>query len=171
MSKVYLILFWAAVVASSQAWGSEGKIAFVDVERLFEKYQKTQDLNVKLEQERNEKIAQRKEVVEEINKLKDEADLLRDEAKSNKEKLVDEKVKDLYQFEETVKREAMKKQIKLQDEIIDDIKEALAEIGRSEGYDIIFAFTEDDISYHAGKLDLTDNTIKFLNKKYRKDKE
>lgn len=67
------------------ALGTGGKVAFVQVEKVFEKYQKTVDLNAKLQQERKDKIAERKTMVEEINKLKDEADLLRDDAKRKKE--------------------------------------------------------------------------------------
>lgn len=157
-------------ITLSCAYGQEGKIGFVDVGQVFEKYQKTQDLNTKMQQERKEKIAERKVMVEEINKLKDEADLLRDDAKKKKEELVDEKVKALYQFEERVKREAMQKQVKLQEEILVGIEEAIEEVAKSEGYDIIFAITEEDIGYHADRLDLTEAVVKLLNKRYSKKK-
>ncbi len=39
------------------------KIGYIEVERVFEKYQKTLDLNEKLQQERKEKIAARKTMV------------------------------------------------------------------------------------------------------------
>ncbi len=146
--------------------GVGGKAAFVAVEKVFGKYQKTIDLNAKLQQERKEKIAERKAMVEEINKLKDEADLLRDDAKRKKEAVVDEKVKALYQFEEKVKREAIQKQARLQEEILGEIRGVLADIGKREGYDMVFSVTEDDIGYHSEKLDITDQVVKVLNKKY-----
>lgn len=155
-----------AIVSGGVALGAGGKVAFVAVESLFEKYQKTVDLNAKLQQERKAKIAERKTMVEEINKLKDEADLLRDDAKRKKEAVVDEKVKALYQFEEKVKREAVQKQARLQEEILGEMRSALAEIGKRDGYDMIFAVTDDDIGYHSGKLDITDQVVKALNKKY-----
>ncbi|MCX6356404.1 MAG: OmpH family outer membrane protein [Candidatus Aureabacteria bacterium] len=151
--------------AGSAAMAAGGKTGFVDVEKVFAKYQKTVELNGKLQQERKDKIAERKSMVEGINKLKDEADLLRDEAKRQKEAAVDEKVKALYQFEEKVKREAMQKQARLQEEILGEIKGAIAETGKGEGYDIIFAATGDDIGYHAERLDLTEQIVKILNKK------
>ena len=95
---------------------------------------------------------------------------MRDAPKKKKEELVDEKVKALYQFEERVKREAMQKQVKLQEEILVGIKEAIDEVGKSEGYDIIFAITEEDIGYHADRLDLTKAVVKLLNKKHSKTK-
>jgi outer membrane protein len=163
------------VVASicAAAWGGTalglgGKVAFVAVEKLFERYQKTVDLNAKLQQERKKRIAERKTMVEEINKLKDEADLLRDDAKRKKEAVVDEKLKALYQFEEKVKREAIQKQARLQEEILGEMRSALREIGKREGYDMIFAVTDDDIGYHSAKLDITDRVVKMLNKKYGK---
>ena len=155
-----------AVASGSAALGIGGKVAFVAVENLFEKYQKTVDLNAKLQQVRKEKIAERKTMVEEINKLKDEADLLRDDAKRKKEAVVDEKVKALYQFEEKVKREAIQKQARLQEEILGEMRSVLTDIGKREGYDMIFAVTDDDIGYHSDKLDITDQVVKALNKKY-----
>ena len=153
------------------ALGTGGKVAFVQVEKVFEKYQKTVDLNAKLQQERKDKIAERKTMVEEINKLKDEADLLRDDAKRKKEAVVDEKVKALYQFEEKVKREAIQKQARLQEEILGEIRGVLTDIGTREGYDMVFATTEDDIGYHSDKLDITEQVVKALNKKHAEAKK
>lgn len=157
------------VCASSLAAG--GRIGYVDIERVFEKYQKTIDLNARLQEDRTGKIAERRAMVEGINKLKDEADLLRDEAKKKKEAAVDEKVKALYQFEEKVKREAMQKQARLQEEILGEMRAALAEIGKNEGYDMILAVTGDDIGYRSEKLDVTGQVTKVLNKKYAEGKK
>ena len=133
----------AVACAAGAACAAGGKLGYVEVERVFEKYQKTLDLNGKLQQERKEKISERKAMVEEINKLKDEADLLRDEPKK-KEEVVDEKVKALYQFEEKVKREAVQKQARLQEDILGEIRGALAGIGKAGGYEMIFSFTEEE---------------------------
>jgi len=165
----YIAVVAFNVVAAS-ALAAGGKTGYVDIEKVFEKYQKTVDLNAKLQEDRKEKIAERKTMVEGINKLKDEADLLRDEAKRKKEAVVDEKVKSLYQFEEKVKREALQKQSRLQEEILGEIKSVISEIGRRDGYDMVFAFTADDIGYHSEKMDLTDEVVKALNKKYSETK-
>jgi Skp family chaperone for outer membrane proteins len=156
----------AVACGAGTAWAEGGKTGYIEVERVFEKYQKTLDLNSKLQEERKGKIAERKSMVEEINTLKDEADLLRDEPKRKKEAVVDEKVKALYQFEEKVKREAVQKQARLQEEILGEIRAALAEIGKADGYDLILSFTEEDIGYRADTLNLTDRVVKALNKKY-----
>ncbi|MCX6355599.1 MAG: OmpH family outer membrane protein [Candidatus Aureabacteria bacterium] len=157
-------------IAAASALAAGGKTGYVDIEKIFEKYQKTVDLNAKLQEERKEKIAERKSMVEGINKLKDEADLLRDESKRKKDAVVDEKVKSLYQFEEKVKREALQKQSRLQEDILGEIKSVISEIGRRDGYDMVFAFTADDIGYRSEKLDLTDEVVKTLNKKYLETK-
>ncbi|MDD5556613.1 MAG: OmpH family outer membrane protein [bacterium] len=156
----------AAIVACAQVCAAAGKIGFVDMEKVFERYQKTVDLKARLTQEGKERIAERKVMVEEINRLKDEADLLRDEAKRGKEAVIDEKVKALYGFEEKVKREALQKQARLQDEIIGEIRGAIAEVGSGDGYDALFTFTGDDVGYHAVRLDVTDKVLNLLNRKY-----
>ena len=161
----------AVACAAGAACAAGGKLGYVEVERVFEKYQKTLDLNGKLQQERKEKISERKAMVEEINKLKDEADLLRDEPKKKKEAVVDEKVKALYQFEEKVKREAVQKQARLQEDILGEIRGALAGIGKAGGYEMIFSFTEADIGYRSDTLNLTDQVVKELNGKYSETKK
>lgn len=164
MKRELAITAAAFLLAGSS--GAAGKIGFVDMEKVFERYQKTIELKERLQKEGKERLAERKTMVEEINKLKDEADLLRNEAKKKKEEVVDEKVKALYQFEEKVKREALQKQSRLQEEILGEIREALADIGKKEGYDALFAYTNDDIGYHAEGLDITDQVVKLLNKKH-----
>jgi len=168
ISVVFALVIALVSPASSRAAG--GKIGYVDIEKIFEKYQKTVDINAGLQEERKAKIAERRAMVEEINRLKDEADLLRDSAKKKKESLVDEKVKSLYQFEDKVKREAVQKQAGLQKDILGEIKSAIAVIGKRDGYDMVFAFTEDDVGYCSEKLDLTDQVVKALNKKYAETK-
>jgi len=157
-------------LASAGVCSAAGKVGFVDLEAVFERYQMTIDLKEKLQREGKERLAERKTMVEEINRLKDEADLLRDDAKKKKESAIDEKVKALYQFEEKTKREAMQKQSRLQEDILTQIRRAGAEIGQAEGYDALFTFTKDDIGYHAEGLDVTEQVVKLLNKRYAETK-
>ena len=160
----------AAMVCADGTAAQAGKIVFVNIEKVFDQYLKTQEINEKLDMERKEKIARRKEMVEEINKLKDEADLLRDDAKAKKQEVIDRKVKELYQFEEKVKREALKRRARYQEEILDEVQKAIDEIGKKGGYDAVIPFTGDDLGYHAPSLDVTDKVVKILNDRYRQKK-
>lgn len=160
-----LAVMWAGVLCA----GEEGaKMGFVDIEKVFDRYQKTIDLNVKLEHERKDRIAQRKLMVEEINRLKDEVKLLRGEAKEAKDALVDKKVKELYAYEERVKKEAMEKQAALQEEILREIQQVIDEFGARDGYAALFTRTGDDMGYHAARLDITEKVVSYLNSRYEK---
>jgi Skp family chaperone for outer membrane proteins len=168
--RLNLFLLVGCFCALGSALGAGVKIGFVDVEQVFDRYQKTIDLKERLQQERLGKIEERKQLVEKINKLKDEAEALSGEAKSKKEAAIDENVRELYQFEEKVKREAINKQTKLQGEILNEIEKAIDAEGKKGGFTAIFTFAKDDIGYHAEKFDCTKNIIETLNTAYKKSK-
>ncbi|KQC14017.1 MAG: hypothetical protein APR56_00265 [Methanosaeta sp. SDB] len=155
------------ISACSGAFASgKSKIGYVNVDRVFERYEKTKSASEKMELERKQRLEQRREMVEEINRMKDAADLLSDEAKKEKQEIVDRKVKQLYQYEEEIQKKNLREGRTLLQEVQDEIQEVLEIKGEQDGYDYIFIYTEDELGYRSKKYDITGEIVDMLNKRF-----
>lgn len=145
------------------------KIGFVDVEKVFNEYQVTQQNDAKLKDEGKSKTAERNKLVDEIKKLKDEAELLSEEARKEKEAAIDERLKALREFDEKTKGELRDKRDFLLKKIFDDIKVTIEQMGKEEGY--TFIYNDRALLYKSEAFDLTPQVTKRLNEAASKKAE
>jgi len=167
--KNMTILVSAAILlaaASAAVGAGKSKIAYINVDRVLEQYEKTKSASDKMEMERKQHLEQRREMLEEINRLKDAADLLSEEARREKQKVVDRKVKQLYQYEEETQKKNQREGRNFLQEVQDEIQEVLELKGDRDGYDYIFIYTEGELGYRSKKYDITDEVVDMLNKKF-----
>lgn len=144
------------------------KIGYVNIDRVFERYEKTKDASETLELERKQRLVKRREMVEDINRMKDSADLLSDEAKKEKQKIIDGKVKDLYQYEEETQKKSLSEGRRLLQELQEEVRDALRIKGEKDGYDFIFIYTEEEMGYRSEKYDITSEIVEMLNERFRR---
>lgn len=142
------------------------KIGYVDLAKVFDEYERTKESDKILEKKANERQAQRDKSVEEIKKLKDAAELLNTKAKEEKQKLVDEQIQKLQEFDREVGTGLKKEKDEMLRDILKDIDKVVGEYGKSEGYTLIM----DDrfLLYKDTQLNITDQIIKILNGRYKK---
>ncbi|MBI1871074.1 MAG: OmpH family outer membrane protein [Chlamydiae bacterium] len=160
---------WAAVLLLGCAGVSQGelKIAYVDVEKVFNEYDVTKQNDAKLKEEGKGKTQERTGMVDEIKKLKDEAELLSEGARKEKEAAIEEKLKTLREFDEKTKGELKNKRDYLLKKIFDDIRVTIEEIGKSEKYDLIF--NDRALLYKTASFDITDKVTQAMNEKAKKE--
>lgn len=158
----------AAVVAMAFVLGigmkcsaAELKIGYVDMEKVFNEYNKTKTANAKLQDEQKKKRAEAEKMVTDINKLKEESELLSDEAKRGKEGVIKEKIKELRDYEKDTVNEIRDKLMSLRKEILDEITKVIEEKGKKEGYN--FIFISDVIVYKDKTCDITEDVLKAIN--------
>jgi|GEM_PF-1152611 len=171
MKNLFFIIASAAFFSCLSGVQAAGKIkmGYVNIDSVFEQYEKTRAASEKMESERKQRLEKRREMVEEINRLKDAADLLSEQAKKEKQKVIDGKVKDLYQYEEETKRKNMRESRRLREEIMDEVQEVLKLKGDKDGYDFIFIYTEEELGYRSKKYDITGAIVDMLNERFRKE--
>jgi Skp family chaperone for outer membrane proteins len=145
---------------------SDYKFAYVDLSKVFDQYERTKESDKMLEKKASERQAQRDKSVEEIKKLKDEAELLSAKAKEEKQKLIDEKIQKLQDLDREVSTSLKKEKDEMLRDILKDIDKVITDYGKSEKYTIIF----DDrfLLYKDTQLNITDQVIKILNERYKK---
>lgn len=167
--KVLTVIFSLVVAACflmvNPACAEDYKIAFVDVAKVFDSYEKTKERDAALAAEGEAKQRERDEKVTEIRRLKDELELLSDSGKDEKQALIDEKIKELQDFDMEARRELATKREDIVKDIFEDIDVVVREFGEKNKYD--FIFNERVMLFHEDKYDITDNILRELNKRYK----
>ena len=139
------------------------KIGVVDAAKVFDKYHKTTEADKKLEKISKAKKAEADKLVKEINKLKDEIQLLSKDARDVKEKAFNDKKRALQDFDRETRLELNRERDDILKDILEEVSETIADYGKKQGYDLVL--DNRVILYSDESLDISENVIKVLNKK------
>jgi len=152
-------------VAGGSAYAAESKIAFVDVAKVFDGYEKTKAQDKVLADAGEKKQQERETKVQEIRRLKDELALLSDKNKEEKQLAIDEKVKSLQEFDAIAGKELREKRDGAVKEILKDIDDLIKDYGSKKAFD--FIFNERAMVYRNDKFDVTNEILTELNSKLK----
>lgn len=179
------IIFAAcAVLLVSHAAFAADRIVFVDLERVFEEFYKTQMAKSKIEVQKQDVEAERKRMVDEMTAISEEVDTLKKEARDvtlaqeirdEKRILYEERLLDLREKEKEIKEfgERREQQIQLQVQrmsqtLMDEIRQTIVEYAKKEGLSAVidsskrraavgvFIYTHPDV-------DITESMLRLLN--------
>jgi outer membrane protein len=158
------MIFGLLFTSFSPAFALEGKIGYVDLARVFDEYQKTKDFDKSLESKGASKTTEREKLVNEVKKLRDEAEVLSPKAKEEKQVVIDEKIKALQDFDRTTRDALRKDRDAMVQGIVKEIEAVIQDFGKSQGYSYIF---NDRVLIYKGEGgDLTPQVVKALNDAY-----
>lgn len=166
----FLKIAFLAVVMVLSFLGTEtvkaaDRIAYIDLGKVFDEYNKAKDFDKLLEEEKEDKQQQREKMVKTIRKLKDELELTSKKAKEKKQTEIDRKIKELQDYDREVNTKLREKYDSMVREILKEINATIEEYGQKEKYDAIF----DDrvILYSNDSINITSQILKILNGKYQ----
>lgn len=145
-----------------RAYAKELKIGYVDPVKILNEYNKTKESEKTFEAKRKGKEADRKKLVDDITKLKDEQALLSEKAKAEKQNVIDQKVKDLQEFDRKTRDELMSEGNDILGGIQKDIEKVVTDYAKENGYDIVL--NSRVLLYGKEEIDFTDEILKRLNK-------
>ncbi|MDP3921540.1 MAG: OmpH family outer membrane protein [Candidatus Omnitrophota bacterium] len=164
---ILLITLSTVLMATPTAHAAaEPNYAYVDVAKIFDEYEKTKTNDTALQTAGQEKEKDREKMVKDIRALKDELVLLADDAKVKKQEVLDEKIRELQDFDRDARRDLGKQRNDLVRDIFQDIDEVVKRYGERKGFDLIF--NERALLYRHDKFDITQDVLKELNKSYGK---
>lgn len=171
MRVVIMILFIVAAFGflNCRLALAEGKMAYIDLGKVFDDYNKAKDFEEILEKEKQEKQDERDKIVRDIRKLKEELELLSKEAKEKKQAEIEQKLKELQNFDQEVSMELREKYDSMVKEILKEINNTIEEYGVKEKFDAIF--DERAILYSNESMNVTDQILKILNSRYKETKQ
>ena len=144
----------------------EMKIAYVDVGKAFDEYQKTKDADSTLEKKGQSKQDEREKKVEAVKKLKDDMALLSEDARKKKQTDLDQSLKDLQDFDSKVRDELRRERDSIVRDILKEIDEIISDYGNKQGYSLIL--NDRVLLYGRQDMDITGQIIQILNERYKK---
>lgn len=170
MRKIVLVavavLFAAGCMLPCSALAKEYKIAFIDLAKVFDEYSKTKQADKTMAEKGKTKEAERVKFVEDVRKLREELTgkqaLLNEKAKAEKQAAIDQKIKDLQEFDRKAREELIKQRNDTVGEILKDIEKVVTDYAKQDGYDVVL--NSRMLLYGNEQLDLTGEVIKRLNK-------
>jgi len=151
------------------------KIGYIDIQKVFQGYEKTGDLEARVKKDQAEYQRNLDELKEEIEKLRDELKeqelILTEAAKEEKQAEVDRRITELDNLVRDMTERLEKKWEEYTDEIVKDILAMTRSIAEREGYRLVFSKEALFYATPEPEFDLTEKVILELNEKYRSKAE
>ncbi|MBI2884958.1 MAG: OmpH family outer membrane protein [Candidatus Omnitrophica bacterium] len=143
---------------------AELKIGYVNLVRVFEEYQRTKDTEQVLEQRGKQKLSELEGRLGELKKMRQNLELLNDQAKEAKSKELEEKSDEFQRLKTKSERESVRDRNQVAKQIFDEIDGAVTAYARANGFSLVLdqrsLIVGDDV------YDLTDEVLKSLNDRY-----
>ncbi len=164
---------------------AQGKIATIDLQRVFDNYWKTKQISENLQNQGKEYQTQREKLVKQYQEINETYRSMRESAtdqaasaseREKRGKEADAKLaaikaleKDIADYDNTTRAQINETQTRMKKNIIRDIRESITRIAKKEGYAMVLdtaaeARTETPIVlYTDGSNDLTDTVLSQIN--------
>ena len=181
--SIIFLLFCLCLVMGLGGEGARAaldvNIGYVDLERIFQGYEKTRELEVKLQVENEDDqkmLSERRQMIEkEIDKLKEELEtqalMLSESAKKGKQAEIESRIEELDKFSAYIEQRSQEREAKYTDEILKDLQVKLPliieSIAEKEGYRFVFDLRSLFYVTPEKEFDLTDKVTAQLNEEYK----
>ncbi len=162
------------------------KLAVVDMEKVFNEYQRTKDVNKKIAERQKEIRAKMKEMLEKIEALKSELQNFHPDSKDyyERQKKLFKLSVELDSFKR-ISTEDMKREFRLMTEsIYNEIIDAVAQISADRGYDLVLyrdtvkiqgdsipalleRIRQRKVLYASKEIDITEQVLSYINQRYK----
>lgn len=175
MRKIQILLF--GVLLSTVLWLPAGaqaaeadltvhKIGLVNLNRVFKEYEGTKSQESKLEKVSTEKQAEREKMVTEIRNMRDELALLNDDSREKQRQAIDEKLKNLAQFDQQARNFLSEQREEAIQALLKDIEGIVNDVAKQKGLDLVL--TDRAALYFTPGIDISQEILTILNQKYSK---
>ena len=153
-------------VFSAEETPTVRKIGIVNLDQVFQEYERTKASDAKLEELSDSKQAERDKFVSEIKSMREELILLNQDARAERQKAIEEKLRELANFDQQVKENFRKQREETLKVILKDIEEIVTAYGKENGFDLVL--NERAVLYQVEAIDITKEILTILNARYAK---
>jgi outer membrane protein len=166
MLLLVVILTLAAVPVAMAA--DAMKIGYVDLQKALNMSAAGKAAKEKMKAKFKDYDASVQKKQDELKKLKEDLEkqamLLSAEARAAKERDYQQKVKDYQRLTKDIQEELQQTDADYTRKILEEIFKVVQQIGKQEGYTLVFEKTESSILYASEGIDLTDRVIQAFDK-------
>jgi len=170
MKKIFFLVFTMVFIASAHA--ADVKIGYIDMNRalnLSERGIKAVGILEGMVQAKQSVIAEKETKIKELDmEIAKQSSILNPQALKEKQNEREKMMKDYQRMVQDSQDEVKKKQDEFMQEIINDIRVTVSEIGTEEGYTAIFEKFSAGLVYFVEEADLTEKVIARFNEVSKK---
>ena len=159
------VFFWALILGLALSVGvanAAEKLAYVDLTKIFSEYSKTKEYDKILGDKQTAYETERDKIVSEIKVFQDKLNLLSDKEKEAKKNDLENKIKNLQEFDRQKQGDLRKEQDDKMKELLKDINDAIKQYADKEGYSLVF--NDRVLVYQDKSMDITAKITEIVNK-------
>ena len=151
---------------TTAALAKDLKMAYVDLSRLFDNYEKTKEYDAVLQKESEGYQKEREAMINKVRDAQSKLALLKEDQKQKMQVDIDKQKGELIEYDKKKREELAKKRDEKVREILLEIEKVVSELAQKEGYD--FILNDRVLIYGDQSQNLTDRVLKAVNEAYRK---
>lgn len=142
------------------------KIAYVDLSRVFDNYQKTKEFDAVLQKEGESFQKDRDAMIVKIRDAQSKLDLMKDSEKVKMQADIEKQKNDVVAFDKQKRSELAKRRDDKVREILQEIEKIVGGIAKRDGYTLVL--NDRVMIYGEPELNITEEVMKTLNDSYTK---
>ncbi len=168
MKSKWLLIGSLLILLTASPALSQIKIGVFDSQRLSEETEQGKKFQAELDEFRGKKAreieAKEKEIKDLEDQLKAQELSLSEEKRSNIQKEIQKKYVEMQRMRDDASRDFQSELLEVQKKFQDELLQIVAEIGREQGYTVIFEKIQ--VIYFSGVVDITNDVIAKFNEAY-----
>ncbi len=154
---------------------SSGKIAFIDLEEFYDRYefykQGLKNIERSIENKQNQLISKQKALEEEFMKYQQTAPTLSETYRKTKEQQLMEQEQELFKLRDELQQQQENEFNNFNVSLLKKVDDYVKDLSKKKQYDYVFTYTKGGPSimvYAKDSLDITGEVVEGLNRAYRK---
>ena len=142
-------------------WAEEVKIGYVNLIEVFDGYERTKVSDAALEKEGKQKQAELEGRLQELKKLRQNLELLNDQAREGRAREIEKKSDELQQLRTSAARDLGRERDKITKGLLAEIERGVEEYAKANGFSLIL--DRRALVYGQPASDVTDEVLALLN--------
>lgn len=164
--KVFGFTIILGLLVSSVSFAADLKIAYIDLSKVFDGYQKTKEFDAVLQTQGDAFQKQRDAMVQKIQDAQSKLDIMSSTQKASMEADIEKQKNDVVAFDKEKRTELAKKRDDKVHDILTEIQNIVSGIASKEGY--TYVLNDRVMIYGDPQFNITDQVLKALNDSYKK---
>ena len=164
--KVLGLAVMFGLMATGISLAGDLKIAYVDLGKVFDGYQKTKEFDAVLQKEGEAFQKERDAMVQKIQDAQSKLALMKDSQKAAMQADIEKQKKEVLDFDKEKRTELTKKRDDKVREILTEIQNVAGDLAKKAGY--TYVLNDRVMIYAEPQFNITDEVLKALNDSYKK---
>lgn len=164
--KVFGLAVMFGCMAAVCSFAGDLKIAYVDLSKVFDGYQKTKEFDAVLQSEGEVFQKERDAMIQKIQDAQGKLNLMNDAQKKAMQADIEKQKNDVVAYDKDKRAELAKKRDDKVREILTEIQKIVTDLAKREGY--TYVLNDRVMIYGDPQFNVTDVVLKTLNDSYKK---